>query len=156
AKSANLGELAHAHLFGLVIPAGFSVPFHYYAEFVKLNGLEDRIAAAVEEERFVHDPGYRKTRLREIRRWIEEGRHDQAFTDLVLSKVHREYEGKGLFVRSSTNAEDLKDFSGAGLYTTVPNVRGDLQLMNAIKTVWASVWNYEAYEARESFGMNHF
>jgi phosphoenolpyruvate synthase/pyruvate phosphate dikinase len=29
-------------------------------------------------------------------------------------------------------------------------------LLEAIKTVWASVWNYEAYEARESFGMNHF
>jgi phosphoenolpyruvate synthase/pyruvate phosphate dikinase len=28
--------------------------------------------------------------------------------------------------------------------------------MDAIKTVWASVWNFEAYEARESFGMNHF
>ena len=73
-----------------------------------------------------------------------------------MSKVHREYEGQGLFVRSSTNAEDLKDFSGAGLYTTVPNVRTEEQLMEAIKTVWASVWNYEAYEARESFGMNHF
>jgi phosphoenolpyruvate synthase/pyruvate phosphate dikinase len=59
-------------------------------------------------------------------------------------------------VRSSTNAEDLPNFSGAGLYTTVPNVRADDQLMDAIKTVWASIWNYEAYEARESFGMNHF
>jgi rifampicin phosphotransferase len=59
-------------------------------------------------------------------------------------------------VRSSTNAEDLPNFSGAGLYTTVPNVRNDEQLMEAIKTVWASVWNYEAYEARETFGMNHF
>jgi len=58
-------------------------------------------------------------------------------------------------VRSSTNAEDLPNFSGAGLYTTVPNVRNDDQLMDAIKTVWASVWNYEAYEARESFGMSH-
>ena len=62
----------------------------------------------------------------------------------------------GLFARSSTNAEDLPNFSGAGLYTTVPNVRTDDQLMEAIKSVWASVWNYEAYEARESFGMNHF
>ena len=58
-------------------------------------------------------------------------------------------------MRSSTNAEDLPNFSGAGLYTTVPNVRNDDQLMDAIKTVWASVWNYEAYESRESFGMNH-
>jgi phosphoenolpyruvate synthase/pyruvate phosphate dikinase len=74
----------------------------------------------------------------------------------LLLKVHREYSGKGLFARSSTNAEDLPNFSGAGLYTTVANVRGDQQLLEAIKTVWASVWNYEAYEARESFGMNHF
>src|ERR1041384_5434571 len=74
----------------------------------------------------------------------------------VLQKVHREYAGVGLFTRSSTNAEDLPNFSGAGLYSTVPNVRTDQQLMEAIKTVWASVWNYEAYEARESFGMSHF
>jgi phosphoenolpyruvate synthase/pyruvate phosphate dikinase len=74
----------------------------------------------------------------------------------VLDKVRREYGGVGLFARSSTNAEDLPNFSGAGLYTTVPNVRTYDQLMEAIKSVWASVWNYEAYEARESFGMNHF
>jgi phosphoenolpyruvate synthase/pyruvate phosphate dikinase len=84
------------------------------------------------------------------------GKHDRSFSQSVLTKVHREYSGMGLFVRSSTNAEDLPDFSGAGLYTTVPNVRSDEQLLEAIKTVWASIWNYEAYEARESFGMNHF
>src|SRR5262249_47647295 len=74
----------------------------------------------------------------------------------VLAKVHKEFPGLGLFARSSTNAEDLKNFSGAGLYTTVPNVTTDDQLLRAVKTVWASIWNYEAYEARESFGMNHF
>src|SRR4030095_10331480 len=98
----------------------------------------------------------RKQRLAEVRRWITEGRHSDEFRNAVLEKVHREYAGLGLFARSSTNAEDLPNFSGAGLYTTVPNVRDDNQLMEAIKTVWASVWNYEAYEARESFGMNHF
>ena len=30
--------------------------------------------------------------------------------------------GQGVFVRSSSNSEDLPGFSGAGLYTTVPNV----------------------------------
>src|SRR4030095_12360748 len=98
----------------------------------------------------------RKQRLAEVRRWITEGRHSDEFRNAVLEKVHREYAGLGLFARSSTNAEDLPNFSGAGLYTTVPNARTDEQLMDAIKTVWASVWNYEAYEARESFGMNHF
>jgi hypothetical protein len=156
AKSANLGELASARLPGVIVPAGFSVPFHYYDQFIKLNGLEDRIAATVEEDRFVHDPDYRKARLAEVRRWIQEGRHDERFEKMARAKTRAEYSGKGLFVRSSTNAEDLANFSGAGLYTTVPNVRSDEQLMEAIKTVWASVWNYEAYEARESFGMNHF
>jgi phosphoenolpyruvate synthase/pyruvate phosphate dikinase len=62
---------------------------------------------------------------------------------------------KGVFVRSSTNAEDLDNFSGAGLYTTVPNVRGRQALLLAIRQVWASIWNYEAYEAREVAGINH-
>jgi hypothetical protein len=156
AKSANLGEIVHARLPGIEVPRGFAIPFHYYRDFIRQNHLEERIAAAVEEERFVHDPRYRKTRLAEIRQWIEAGRHDGAFTRAVLEKGHREYAGLGLFARSSTNAEDLPNFSGAGLYSTVPNCRTDDQLMEAIKTVWASVWNYEAYEARESFGMSHF
>jgi hypothetical protein len=156
AKSANLGELARTPRPGIVVPPGFAIPFYFYQQFIHHNGLEERIAAAVEEDRFVHDPVYRKARLAEIRGWIEQGKHGEEFRRAVLGKVHREYGGKGLFVRSSTNAEDLPNFSGAGLYTTVPNVRTDEQLMEAIKKVWASVWNFEAYEARESFGMNHF
>jgi hypothetical protein len=156
AKSANLGELMHSRNPGLAVPPGFTIPFHFYQEFIRRNGLEDRIAEAVEEDRFVHDPAYRKARLAEVRRWIQEGAHGEEFKRMALDKVRREFKGKGLFARSSTNAEDLPDFSGAGLYTTVPNVRTDDQLMEAIKAVWASVWNYEAYEARESFGMNHF
>lgn len=155
AKSANLGEIIRARLPGVIVPRAFTIPFHHYQEFVRSNGLEERIAAAVEEDRFVHDPTFRKARLAEVRRWIQEGHHDEAFVRTVLGKVRREYLGKGLFVRSSTNSEDLPNFSGAGLYTTVPNVRTDEQLLEAIKTVWASVWNYEAYEARESFGINH-
>jgi len=156
AKSANLGEIVHARLAGIEVPRGFAIPFYYYREFIRRNHLEERIAAAVEEERFVHDPRYRKTRLADIRQWIQDGHHNEDFKSAVLVKVHREYAGLGLFARSSTNAEDLPNFSGAGLYSTVPNCRTDDQLMQAIKTVWASVWNYEAYEARESFGMSHF
>lgn len=156
AKSANLGELMRARLPGLTVPAGFTIPFRYYQEFIRRNKLEDRIASAVEEDRFVHDPKYRKLRLGGIRQWIQAGKHDEAFKNKLLAKVHREFPGRSLFARSSTNAEDLPNFSGAGLYTTVPNLRSDDQLLEAVKTVWASVWNYEAYEARESFGMNHF
>jgi hypothetical protein len=156
AKSANLGELVNSRSPVITIPPGFAIPFHHYRAFITANGLEERIAGAVEEDRFVHDPVFRKRKLAEIRDWIQKGRHQADLSSALLDKIHHEYAGKGLFVRSSTNAEDLAEFSGAGLYTTVPNVRGDQQLLEAIKTVWASVWNYEAYEARESFGMNHF
>lgn len=156
AKSANLGEMAAARLPGVIIPRGFTIPFRRYQEFIRRNDLEERISSVVEEDRFVHDPAYRKERLALIRRWIQEGRHDEELRREVLNKVRVEYAGTGLFVRSSTNAEDLPNFSGAGLYSTVPNVRTGDQLMEAIKIVWASVWNYEAYESRESFGMNHF
>ena len=156
AKSANLGELMNARIPGVTVPPGFAIPFFYYADFIRQNALEEKIAGAVEEDRFVHDPLFRKNRLAEIRQWIQRGTYSEDFKETLLSKVHRQYAGKGLFVRSSTNAEDLPDFSGAGLYTTVPNVKTDEQLLDAIKTVWASVWNYEAYEARESYGMNHF
>jgi len=155
AKSANLGEIINAKLSGVEVPPGFAIPFRHYQDFIRRNSLEERIAAAIEEDRFVHDPRYRKIRLAEIRAWINAGSHAESFRRAVLAKAHSEYAGLGLFVRSSTNAEDLPNFSGAGLYTTVPNVRNDDQLMDAIKTVWASVWNYEAYEARESFGMSH-
>ncbi|HMS43974.1 MAG TPA: PEP/pyruvate-binding domain-containing protein, partial [Pyrinomonadaceae bacterium] len=53
-----------------------------------------------------------------------------------------------VFVRSSSNAEDLPNFSGAGLYSSVPNVKTDETLIEAVKKVWASLWKFEAYEAR--------
>src|SRR4029078_2979246 len=86
---------------------------------------------------------------------IEAAEFDPELKRMVLEKVAHEYSGKGLFVRSSSNSEDLPNFSGAGLYTTVPNVRGDEALINAIKTVWASLWNFEAYEARERANVDH-
>jgi hypothetical protein len=156
AKAANLGELINARNPKIVVPKGFSIPFVHYQTFLILNKLEDRIASAVEEDRFVHDPLYRKKRLAEIRRWIQQGQLEVGFKKMLEGKAFELGLRKGLFVRSSTNAEDLPNFSGAGLYTTVPNVRNYEQLYEAVKTVWASLWNYEAYEAREGFGMNHF
>src|SRR5260370_22026203 len=37
----------------------------------------------------------------------------------------------------------------------MPDVVGDEQLSDGIKGVWASVWNFEAYEARERGGIDH-
>jgi hypothetical protein len=154
-KSANLGEVMFARLAGIVVPNGFTIPFHYYDEFIKNNQLDDVIFGLLNDQKFVHDPAYRREKLVQLRQQIETAEFDPALREKVLVKVAREFAGKGLFVRSSSNSEDLPNFSGAGLYTTVPNVRGDQQLIDAIRKVWASLWNFEAYEARERVGVDH-
>jgi hypothetical protein len=154
-KSANLGEVLNARLPGIVVPSGFTIPFYYYDEFIKQNKLGDVIFGLLNDQKFVHDPAYRREQLVHLRQKIETAEFDPELRKMVLETVAREYAGKGLFVRSSSNSEDLPNFSGAGLYTTVPNVRGDQQLIDAIRKVWASLWNFEAYEARERAGVDH-
>jgi rifampicin phosphotransferase len=154
-KSANLGEVMNARLPGIVVPNGFTIPFYYYDEFMQHNQFDKEIYGLLNDQKFVHDPAYRREKLSAMRERIKSGEFDPALRDEILKKVSAEYANKGLFVRSSSNAEDLPNFSGAGLYTTVPNVRGDGALLDAIRTVWASLWNFEAYEARERSNVDH-
>lgn len=154
-KSANLGEVMNARLPGIVVPAGFTIPFYYYDEFMKRNKLDDAVYELLNDQKFVHDPAYRREHLTELRDRIEKAQFAPELRKQVLDRVSREFAGKGLFVRSSSNSEDLPNFSGAGLYTTVPNVRSENELIDAIKTVWASLWNFEAYEFRERANVDH-
>jgi hypothetical protein len=154
-KSGNLGEVLNAKLPGIIVPGGFTIPFYYYDEFINRNHLDEAIRELMDDQKFVHDPAYRRQRLVELRQKMEGAEFDPELRRKVFEKVASEYAGKGLFVRSSSNSEDLPNFSGAGLYTTVPNVRGEQQLINAIKKVWASLWNFEAYEARERMAVAH-
>ncbi|MDX6406490.1 MAG: rifampicin phosphotransferase [Blastocatellia bacterium] len=155
AKSANLGELIRAHLPGVAIPPGFTIPFFYYDQFLKENKLDDAIYQMLNDQKFVHDPAYRREYLTKMRQQIQQGTLNGQLRAEVLRRLHAEFSGKGMFARSSTNSEDLPNFSGAGLYSTAPNIRGDEQMIDAIRFVWASVWNYEAYEARERAGIDH-
>lgn len=162
AKAANLGEVIHAmrpgKVRGIIVPPGFSVPFFYYDQFLQENKLDIEITEMLGNDRFNHDPAYRKTRLTQLRDKIQHAKLNQNFQREVRTKVRAlfgDLAKTGVFARSSTNSEDLPNFSGAGLYTSVPNVRSAEALDEAIKTVWASLWNYEAYEARESSGLNH-
>lgn len=56
-------------------------------------------------------------------------------------------------MRSSTNAEDLQDFSGAGLYDSC-SVDADELAHEEIRKVWASAWNWAAFEERSWWGID--
>jgi len=57
--------------------------------------------------------------------------------------------------RSSTNNEDLPGFSGAGLYDTFTHKPSEGHLANTIKQVFASLWNFRAFEERQFYHIDH-
>ncbi|MBA3499185.1 MAG: pyruvate, phosphate dikinase, partial [Deltaproteobacteria bacterium] len=151
-KSANLGEIVTANLEGVNVPAGFGVPFFYYVQHMRANGLDKKVEALLADPKFKTDAAWRKSALETLREAIKAAPIDQASLDAIYKRVKLKLGGKGVFVRSSTNAEDLAGFNGAGLYDTVANVVGKKPIGEAMKVVWASVWNLRAVDAREAFG----
>ncbi|MEZ5032600.1 MAG: PEP/pyruvate-binding domain-containing protein [Saprospiraceae bacterium] len=56
-----------------------------------------------------------------------------------------------VFVRSDTNMEDLKDFTGAGLNLTLFNVLEEEKIMQGIRDVWASPYSERSYRWRQRY-----
>ncbi|HEY4240620.1 MAG TPA: PEP/pyruvate-binding domain-containing protein [Kofleriaceae bacterium] len=153
-KAANLGEIASAHLDGVNVPDGFGVPFYYYQQHMVRNHLDARVAAMLADKRWT-DPAWRKQALADLRTAIMAAPIDRESLDMIYKRVRITLGGKGVFVRSSSNSEDLPGFNGAGLYDTQPNVVGEQQLGDALKFVWSSLWNLRAVDEREAFGLDH-
>jgi hypothetical protein len=59
-----------------------------------------------------------------------------------------------VFIRSDTNMEDLKDFTGAGLNLTLFNVLDPELIFQGIKDVWASPYTERSYKWRQKFLLN--
>jgi len=148
AKAANLGEILFAKMPGFIVPDGFSVPFYWYDKFMKENGFDKQIEEFLDDNDFIHNPRYRRQKLEEFRAAIQKGNFDDELRAQIIQRWKTQLGGRSVFVRSSSNAEDLPNFSGAGLYSSVPNVKKENDLIEAVKKVWASLWKFEAYEAR--------
>lgn len=73
--------------------------------------------------------------------------------DAALAKLGRPNE-LGVFVRSDTNVEDLKDFTGAGLNKTIANRVGRAEVLAAIREVWASPYSERSYRWRQRILVN--
>jgi len=59
-----------------------------------------------------------------------------------------------VFLRSDTNMEDLKDFTGAGLNLTLFNVLSEEKILQGIKDVWASPYSERSYRWRQRYLLN--
>ena len=159
AKAANLGEVARfakeKSLDAFTVPAGFSIPFAYYADFLKSSAIDERITTLLSDPELRKNPVRRQQELKALREAFAAAPFDPALLRQLAARRDAVIGEGGVFARSSTNSEDLPGFNGAGLYTSVPNVKGDEALAAAVKTVWASVWNDAAFDAREAAGIDH-
>ncbi|WP_194767383.1 PEP/pyruvate-binding domain-containing protein [Tamlana sp. I1] len=59
-----------------------------------------------------------------------------------------------VFLRSDTNMEDLKEFTGAGLNLTLFNVLTEKNIINGIKEVWASPYMERSLKWRQKYLLN--
>ena len=138
-------------------PKAFAIPVHYYRQHMETTGLDQVAAEMMADPAFTGDSVVRQAKLTELQAAIVAAPIDPAFLQLVQDKLAADFPGVRMRFRSSTNAEDLDGFTGAGLYTSKTGDPNDPHrpVADAIRKVWASIWNYKAYDEREYRGIDH-
>ena len=156
-KNASLGEMISQLPQGVRVPTGFATTAHAFREFLKHEGLHERISqrlAALDTE----DVRALAAAGAEIRGWVEaqpfpadlEKAVRDAFAQLSAGSPHASFA-----VRSSATAEDLPDASFAGQQETFLNVHGIDEVLHKMKEVFASLYNDRAISYRVHKGFAH-
>ena len=161
AKATNYGALTEANAQGYPIPIqpGFAIPMYYYNQFMEDNDLWARIEGLMGTVEW-SDPAQRAVLLEAFKEEMRAMPMRPEVVQMIKDRSAEVFPGENSRFRSSTNAEDLGDFTGAGLYNSetgdpsVPDGEKD-SIEWAVKKVWSQVWNPRAYEEREFYSMNH-
>ena len=155
-KASHFGELTR--LEGINVPDAFAVPVFYYKQFEQENGFDVVIDGLLADPQFQSDINYREQALKDLRKsMVDDGELNMDFFVAVMARLEEEYPGTAVRFRSSTNAEDLNGFTGAGLYTSKTFDPADpaRPADAAIKKVFAALWNHRAFEERSYRGIDH-
>ena len=156
AKCSNVATMRSFDLPTGTIPDGFGIPFYYYDEFMKFNDFYQEAQVMIDNPTFQTDLNFRIDRLKDFRRDIKDAPMPQWMMD-DLQAMHDDFPvGTAVRCRSSTNNEDLPGFSGAGLYTSKTQYLDEGHISKSIKQVYASMWNFRAYEERDFYRVDHF
>lgn len=156
AKCSNVATMRSFGFPDNTIPDGFGIPFYYYDEFMKFNDFYIEAEVMIANPAFQSDINFRTDRLKDFRRSIKDAPMPQWMLD-DLQAMHDDFPvGTAVRCRSSTNNEDLPGFSGAGLYTSKTQHLDEGHISKSIKQVYASMWNFRAYEERDFYRVDHF
>ncbi|WP_293763878.1 phosphoenolpyruvate synthase [uncultured Aquitalea sp.] len=159
-KNASLGEMiSQLAGSGVRVPGGFATTAQAYRDFLQHNGLADKISAAL--AKLDVDDVTELARIgKEIRQWII----DTPFPAKLDADIKEAWDKMvadaggadiSVAVRSSATAEDLPDASFAGQQETFLNIRGLDNVKDAMKHVFASLYNDRAISYRVHKGFAH-
>lgn len=131
-----------------------AIPFYFYTKHIQkesISPLINELLTSTKKDSAI----WVNKQLKKIRDAIKK----EPVDPVLLAKLNETFKNaqfKNFRFRSSTNAEDLDDFNGAGLYDSKTGILGDSikTFEKAIKQVWASVWNEASYNERELFGID--
>lgn len=155
-KAANFAELMNVTFQGQPIPlpeGAFAIPMRYYWNHLKDHQIDVYLKEMLAHPEFKANRSVRAGMLTHLQQLIKEAPVDPALVELVRAKIGSSNPFTHHRFRSSTNAEDIEGFNGAGLYNSYSAVQGDPDktIEGAIRKVWASLWNLKAFEEREYF-----
>jgi hypothetical protein len=152
AKTAQLGLVTQLAQGKFRVPKGFALPMSAYARFLRENGFDKRITTMLAEPAFQASADERKRVLEALRQDMMAAKVPDAIVDGLIARAKSVLPKGKVRLRSSTNAEDLRGFNGAGLYRSTrvdPDNRDDV--VRGLREVWSSVWLWGAFEERQYY-----
>ncbi|HEX7455186.1 MAG TPA: PEP/pyruvate-binding domain-containing protein, partial [Gallionella sp.] len=153
-KNASLGEMiSNLSATGVCVPGGFATTAQAYRDFLSDNGLDQRIEQVLSALDVDDVNALAKTGA-EIRSWIVVASLPAKLEQEIRAHyIQLAGEGEGSFaVRSSATAEDLPDASFAGQQETFLNIHGIDNVLQAVREVFASLYNDRAISYRVHTG----
>ena len=156
-KAANVAVLGSLGLPVGTVPDGFAIPFYFYDEFMKHNGFYEDVEEMLADSEFQTDFDTQVSELEALREAIEDADTPQWIIDALVEMNESLDEWINRRYRSSTNNEDLPNFSGAGLYDSKSQKPSEDEddLAKSLKEVYAGLWNYRAFSEREFHRVDH-
>ncbi len=158
-KNASLGEMIAAlSTQGVRVPGGFAVTAAGYRLFLAETGLEEKIGALLADL----DTGTMDNLAavgRRIRRAMRAAPLPGPLEEAVRAAyrgMEKEYGAEcDVAVRSSATAEDLPDASFAGQQETYLNIRGEEEVLEAVRRCFASLFTNRAISYRHDQDFGH-
>jgi pyruvate, water dikinase len=150
-KNSSLGELiSQLAQAGVRVPGGFATTADAFREFLKHNQLTEKINAALINLNVDDLNALTKTGAM-VREWVVKAplqpQLEKEIRD-AYAALAKDHADASWAVRSSATAEDLPDASFAGQQETFLNIKGIDNVLEAIKHVFASLYNDRAISYR--------